>query len=146
MYIYTYMHVCICTRTDVFVTIFERDFKSRLVELRLQLVLVCCTRPGSRWDIISLSSHLNKNLIYIFSGYIQEEVAPPPLWAPIIIFIIILIIFVLAFNCLLCHSLVFLRLIGWESQGGAAPPLDSVYFIGSSSFNHSSCAGYINSV
>lgn len=34
-----------------------------------------------------------------------------------------------------------------ESVGaGGAPPLSSAYFTGSTSFNHSSCAGYINSV
>lgn len=31
--IYTYMHVCICTCTDVFVTMLECNIKSRLVAL-----------------------------------------------------------------------------------------------------------------
>lgn len=88
--IYTYMHVCICTCTDVFVTMLE--CKSRLVALCLQRLIVRCTRLGSQRErTISLSSHHNKTVIYIFSGYIQEEAGSPPHWPPIIIMILVLV-------------------------------------------------------
>lgn len=73
--IYTYMHVCICTCTDVFVTMLECGVKSRLVTPCLQRLLVRCTW---RERTISFSSHHNKTVIYIFSGYIQEEAGSPP--------------------------------------------------------------------
>lgn len=37
--IYTYMHVCICTRTGVFVTMLQHNVKSRLVELHHQSLI-----------------------------------------------------------------------------------------------------------
>lgn len=87
------MHVCICTCTDVFVTMLGWNVKSRLVALCLQRLLVRCTQPGSRCErTISLSLHHNKTVIYIFSGYIQEEAGSPPHWPPIIIIIMILVL------------------------------------------------------
>lgn len=133
--IYTYMHVCICTRTDVFVTMLECNVKSRLVALHLQRPQVRCT--GSRCECtVSLSSteQSSTSSVVIFKKRptgLQSSSLSSLYWP-------------LKVCCVI--PLCFLRLIGWESQGGTAPPLNSVYFIGSSSFNHSSCAGYINSV
>lgn len=46
-----------------------------------------------------------------------------------------------SFRPFVCSKADWLRV-----REGAAPPLSSAYFIGSSSFNRFSCAGYINSV
>lgn len=77
--IYTYMHVCICTRMDVF--LLECNVKSRLVALCPQRLLVRRAGPGGGPQserTISPSSHHNATVIYIFSGYIQEEAGSPP--------------------------------------------------------------------
>lgn len=66
--IYTYMHVCICTRTDVFVTMLECNVKSRLVALRLQRLLVRCTRPWSR-------CHLHLQWLYSRRGRVSPPLA-----------------------------------------------------------------------
>lgn len=90
--IYTYMHVCICTRMDVFVTILECNVKSRSVALRIRLL-----------QVHQSVTHHKTTVIYIFSGYIQEEAGSRAHhWPPVIIVILGLV----------CHSLVFLRLIG----------------------------------
>lgn len=73
------MHVCICTCTDVFVTMLEWNIKSRLVALRSAPASSShSARGGRRECTISLALHHNKTVVYIFSGYIQEEAGSPP--------------------------------------------------------------------
>lgn len=89
------MHVCICTCTDVFVTMLECNIKSRLVTLYSVPASPLHSAGGSRHErTIRLSLHHNKTVIYIFSGYIQEEAGSPPHWPPIIIVIIIFLVLV----------------------------------------------------
>lgn len=61
------MHVCICTRMDVFVTMLECNVKSRSVALHLR-----------RLQVHQSVTHHETTVVYIFSGYIQEEAGSPP--------------------------------------------------------------------
>lgn len=102
------MHVCICTRTDVFVSMLECNVKSSPGGTAASSVrlLVRCTRSGSRSQraLKSLTpsqqnSHLDLQWLYLRSG------GYPPLVSKIIILMGLSIE-------VSCRSLVFLRLIG----------------------------------
>lgn len=78
------MHVCICTRTDVFVMMSECSVKSRLVALCLRCVTIWSKATAKTTS--SLSSHHNKNsLQWLYSR--RGRIFPP-----IIVTIIIIIL------------------------------------------------------
>lgn len=96
MYMHTYRRFC----NNVVVSCEEQAGSAGLQS--------ACTRSGSRCErTLSLLSHHNETVIYIFSGYIQEAAGSPLHRPPIIIIILILVC-----ESLSSRSLVFLRLIG----------------------------------